>query len=368
MPPLSILMKPASGNCNMLCEYCFYCDEQKNRTQKSYGMMEEKTARNIIRKALAYAEGGCAIAFQGGEPTLRGIDFYYKVAEYVEKYNKKKIPVTYAFQTNGTNINEEWCKLFKNCGFLVGISLDGIWKTHNCYRHAQNGKETFDRILETCKMLKQYDVPFNILTVVHDQTAQYLNEIYSFYSKKGFEYQQYIPCIDPLQQEKGKMHYSLDPVEYGKFLIRLFEKWNEDIRTGRSIYIRQFDNYIGILKGYEPEACDQRGCCGIQYVIEADGSVYPCDFYMMDEYCLGNANTDTFGEMDENRKNIRFQEESLKISQTCKNCRYLKLCRGGCQRNRNKLPDGTWKNYFCEGYRLFFDTCYDKMVEIAQDF
>ena len=91
MPPVSILMKPASGNCNMLCEYCFYCDEQKNRTQKSYGMMEEKTARNIIRKALAYAEGGCAIAFQGGEPTLRGIDFYYKVAEYVEKYNKKKM-------------------------------------------------------------------------------------------------------------------------------------------------------------------------------------------------------------------------------------------------------------------------------------
>ena len=368
MPPVSILMKPASGSCNMLCEYCFYCDEQKNRTQKSYGMMEEKTARNIIRKALAYAEGGCAIAFQGGEPTLRGIDFYYKVAEYVEKYNKKKIPVTYAFQTNGTNINEEWCRLFKSCGFLVGISLDGIWKTHNCYRHAKNGKETFDRILETCKMLKQYDVPFNILTVVHDQTAQYLNEIYSFYSKKGFDYQQYIPCIDPLQQEKGKMHYSLNPAEYGKFLIRLFKKWSEDIHTGRSIYIRQFDNYIGILKGYEPEACDQRGCCGIQYVIEADGSVYPCDFYMMDEYCLGNANTDTFGEMDENRKKIRFQEESLKISQTCKNCRYLKLCRGGCQRNRNKLSDGTWKNYFCEGYRLFFDTCYDKMVEIAQDF
>ena len=247
MSPVSILMKPASGSCNMLCEYCFYCDEQKNRTQKSYGMMEEKTARNIIRKALAYAEGGCAIAFQGGEPTLRGIDFYYKVVEYVEKYNKKKIPVTYAFQTNGTNINEEWCRLFKNCGFLVGISLDGIWKTHNCYRHAKNGKETFDRILETCKMLKQYDVPFNILTVVHDQTAQYLNEIYSFYSKKGFDYQQYIPCIDPLQQEKGKMHYSLDPAEYGKFLIRLFEKWNEDIRTGRSIYIRQFDNYIGIF-------------------------------------------------------------------------------------------------------------------------
>lgn len=368
MPPVSILMKPASGNCNMVCDYCFYCDEQENRTQKSFGMMEEKTLRNIIRKALAYADEGCGLAFQGGEPTFRGVDFYYKAVEYVNKYNKKRLPVTYAFQTNGTNIDENWCRMFKECGFLVGISLDGIWKTHNCYRHMKNGADTFDRVIHACQLLEEYQVPYNILTVVHKKTTEHLNEIYKFYNKKGFDYQQYIPCIDPLLQEKGEMKYSLTPEEYGKFLVELFRKWSDDIHKNHGVYIRQFDNFVGILKNHEPEACDQRGCCGIQYVIEADGGVYPCDFYMLDDYLLGNVNENSFQEMDQRRQEIHFVEESLKIADECRECKYLPLCRCGCQRNRVKVSDGTYKNYFCEGYRMFFDECLEDMIKIAELF
>ena len=165
-----------------------------------------------------------------------------------------------------------------------------------------------------------------------------------FYNKKNIEYQQYIPCLDPLQKDRGVMVYSLNPESYGEFLIRLFKKWEEDVKKKHMVYIRQFDNYVGILKGHNPEACDQRGCCGIQYVVEADGSVYPCDFYMLDPYYLGNVNENSFKEMDQARQKLCFMEESLKISEDCLNCRYLPLCRGGCQRNRVKQEDGTYKS------------------------
>lgn len=365
MPPVSILMKPASGNCNMRCDYCFYCDEQENRKQKLFGMMEEQTLRNLIRKAFVGAEGSVSIAFQGGEPTLRGIEFYYKAVEYVKHYNKKNLPVTYAFQTNGTNIDEDWCRLFQECGFLVGISMDGTWKTHNRYRHFKNGKDTFETVMEGIQLLEKHQIPYNVLTVVHNETVAHVNEIYKFYNKKNIEYQQYIPCIDPLQKDRGVMVYSLNPESYGEFLIRLFKKWEEDVKKKHMVYIRQFDNYVGILKGHNPEACDQRGCCGIQYVVEADGSVYPCDFYMLDPYYLGNVNENSFKEMDQARQKLCFMEESLKISEDCLNCRYLPLCRGGCQRNRVKQEDGTYKNYFCKAYRIFFDECADELVQIA---
>ncbi|MDD2958762.1 MAG: anaerobic sulfatase maturase [Lachnospiraceae bacterium] len=367
MPPISTLIKPASGNCNMTCDYCFYCDEQSKRQQASYGMMSEETLENLLRKIIYRAEGSCSIAFQGGEPTLCGLNFYKKAVALVQQYNhEKQLQISYAFQTNGTNITEEWCRFFKQNNFLVGISLDGTWKTHDKYRHFRSGEGTFDRVLETCKMLDTYQIPYNILTVVNAATAREVRQIYKFYHKKGFDYQQYIPCLDPVFEEQGQMPYSLSPKAYGTFLVELFQLWHEDYKNGHEVFIRQFDNYAGILKGYLPEACDQRGCCGIQYVIEADGSVYPCDFYVLDPYYLGNINRSSLQEMDEKRQELGFLEESFKLSEKCRQCPYLGLCRNGCQRNRIKCSDGTYQNYFCESYQMFFESCMEQLKELAR--
>ena len=153
---------------------------------------------------------------------------------------------------------------------------------------------------------------------------------------------------------------------YGEFLIRLFRLWDKDWKRGRAPVIRQFENYIGILMGYEPEACEQRGMCSVQCVAEADGSAYPCDFYVLDEYRLGNYNSDTIEDMSGSQNAVRFVRESLKTDSECAECKWYFLCRGGCRRHRIWDEVSIGRNYFCRGYRMFFDKCADRMKEIAQ--
>lgn len=369
MPPISVLMKPSSGMCNMTCEYCFYCDETKKREQESFGFMSEGTLKNVIRKTMLQAGGMISYAFQGGEPTLRGLPFFEKAVEYQKQYNRNGIRVQNALQTNGLLLDESWCQFLKDNHFLVGVSLDGSREVHDTYRHLRSAAKegTFERIVKNIELLERFHVDFNVLTVVHKKVAQQVEEIYRFYEKKGWHYQQYIACLDPLDEEHGKNGFSLTPEEYGRFLITLFELWYQDWKKGKQPYIRQFENYVGILLGYPPEACDQRGCCGIQYVAEADGSVYPCDFYMLDSYRLGNLNEERLDTLDEKRREIGFVERSRNLDPACKGCRYFALCRGGCQRNRDFDPAaGVYRNYFCESYRMFFEACEEKLKEMAE--
>ncbi len=368
MPAISVMIKPSSGMCNMSCDYCFYRDETQKRSQESYGFMSEKTLKNVIRKTMLRAEGMISYAFQGGEPTLRGLAFFQKVVEYQNQYNKNKIQVHNALQTNGLLIDEDWCRFLKENHFLVGVSLDGTKEIHDTYRHTRKeGGPTFDLVCSAIRLMESYGVDFNILTVVNQAAAENIQEIYSFYRQKKWNYQQYIACLDPLDEPHGQNEYSLAPEQYWQFLIRLFRLWYKDWKKGRQPYIRQFENYIGILLGHFPEACDQRGTCSIQNVVEADGSVYPCDFYMLNDYCLGNFNENRLDEIDARRKEIGFLERSLKLDPDCKHCAYYRLCRGGCQRNRDWAPEiQAYQNYFCQSYRMFFDACLNEMEEIAR--
>lgn len=367
MPPISVLIKPSSGMCNMTCDYCFYCDETQKRTQKSYGFMSEATLKNVIRKTMLRAEGTACYTFQGGEPTLRGLDFFEKVLFYQKQYNKKGVQVYNSLQTNGLSMDETWCRFLRENRFLTGISLDGIQKTHDACRHSRkDNAPTFDRICKSIALLETHHVEFNILTVVNQTVSQNIQEIYAFYKRQKWNYQQYIACLDPLKEPHGQNSYSIPPESYGQFLTELFRLWYKDWKKNRQPYIRQFENYIAILLGQLPESCDQRGTCSIQYAVEADGSVYPCDFYMTDEYRLGNFNENRLDEIDAKRREISFLERSLLLDQSCKLCTYYSLCKGGCQRNRDWNPETkTYQNYFCQSYRMFFDACLDGLTEAA---
>ena len=352
--------------CNMHCDYCFYCDEAQKRLQKSYGFMSEETLKNVIRKTILRAEGVVSYAFQGGEPTLRGLDFFKKAVAYEKQYNCNHIKVQNAFQTNGYLLDDEWCAFFKENNFLVGLSLDGIRESNDIYRHAAGCESVFERIFGAARLLQKHGVDFNILTVVTGNTAAHITEIYEFYRRNGLGYQQYIACLDPLEEPHGQNPYALSPKQYGEFLITLFHLWYKDWKKGRQPYIRQFENYIGILMGYRPEACDQCGICNIQNAVEADGSVYPCDFYVLDEYKLGNFNTDQLDAIDRKRAEISFIERSKKLKENCLSCPYFFICRGGCQRNRDlDMPSGLYENYFCESYKMFFEACLPLMREVA---
>ena len=206
-----------------------------------------------------------------------------------------------------------------------------------------------------------------MLTVVHRKTAPKIRRIYEQYRKLGFSWQQYIACLDPIGEKQGQQDYSLTPEAYGQFLIDLFELWELDYRKGQQPYIRQFENYIGILMGHAPESCEQRGVCSFQNIVEADGSVYPCDFYVLDEYRLGNLNEDDFETIHQRRGRIGFVENSFNHTQQCQECRYFSLCRGGCRRHREQPGTAPGENYFCRSYRMFFDACLPRMRQIAAE-
>lgn len=354
----NLLIKPVSGRCNLHCRYCFYRDEMENRGQGDYGVMPPETLEAVLKKALAAAEGSCSIAFQGGEPTLAGLDFFERAVELQEKHNVGGVKIRNAIQTNGICIDESWARFLAQHQFLVGLSLDGLRRTHDANRLTYDCQGTFYRVLEAAAVLEKAGADFNILTVVNKQTAAQIYRIYAFYKRQGYRYLQFIPCLDPIGHTPGETDWSLTPGDYGAFLCTLFDLWFEDFRRGEQPYIRQFENYVAILCGYLPEACDMRGRCSNQFVVEADGSVYPCDFYALDGYRLGSFLDNTAEELE--RAAEAFIEASRPRPPGCADCRYYPLCRGGCRRHR--LPGG---NYFCAGLRQFFDHAAERLAWIA---
>lgn len=362
MPDLNLLMKPASGNCNMRCHYCFYADEMNKRNSSLNTFMSMETADNSIKKSLEYVGSGtCTFGFQGGEPTLRGLDFYKSFINIVNRYNTGSAKIHYCIQTNGLLIDEEWVSFLKENKFLVGLSLDGNSVVHNANRVDAAGNGTFNRVMKTARMLEKENVEFNILTVVTAKTAKSVDSIYNFFIKNNLLYQQYIPCLDPIFEKRGSRPYSLTPDLFGDFLIKLFDRWYKDRKNGKFIYIHYFESLAGMILGYPPASCGMAGTCSIQNVIEADGTVYPCDFYCLDDYRIGNINTDSFEVF--NRYRIPFIQQSYAGLEKCVDCKYGKICHGGCRRDR-QTRQGIEGNYFCESYKRFFDYALPKMVSL----
>lgn len=365
MPSIGLLLKPASGLCDLRCQYCFYRDVTEKREQASYGIMSHETLRVVLEKSLQAAKGPSSrlmLAFQGGEPTLAGLDFFRETVRLLQVLNEDRIPVDLALQTNGMSIDEQWAAFFAQNRFLIGLSLDGNGEIHDHNRPDAAGNGTFKRVMRTAELLNKYQVEFNILTVITKQIARKIQSVYQFYRKHGFVWQQYIPCLDPLGEVTGKYAWSLTPEIYGKFLCDLFDHWYRDAAEGRYVSIRQFDNYLQILLGQPPEQCGMGGVCGAQNVVEADGSVYPCDFYVLDAYRLGNLLTDSFAQIDACRDNLKFLERST-LQEKCRKCSWLAMCRGGCRRHRE--PD-LGENYFCLSYRMFFQHAFPRLRQVAE--
>ncbi|MCP1222780.1 anaerobic sulfatase maturase [Sebaldella sp. S0638] len=358
---LQLMIKPASSRCNINCGYCFYNETARNREISDYGGMKEETIKEIIRKASEFCGSGtCGIGFQGGEPMLRGIEFYKKIMDYI-KEEKMETNFVFTIQTNGILINEEWAEFLRENNFLTGISLDGTETIHNSNRKNHSGQGTFNEVMNSVELLKQYEADFNILTVVTKELAENIEEVYRFYKKNDFHYLQFIPYIETEENMKSEK-YMLSAEVYGDFLNRLFDLWYDDLINDRGVSIRYFDNIVGLFLGYPYEACDMRGVCSCQNIIESDGSIYPCDFYVYDDYKLGNINENTFEEIIQSKKTEKFIMESLVHNKECMQCEYRNLCCNGCKKHR----DNNNKNRFCETYKEFFGKHTDKFYKIRE--
>ncbi|MBA7559437.1 Anaerobic sulfatase-maturating enzyme [subsurface metagenome] len=364
---LNIMIKPSSSNCNMRCEYCFYHSISEKRLHKSWGFMNFELLETIVRKALNEVEDACTFAFQGGEPTLAGLDFYKKLVKCEQKYNQKNIEINNAIQTNGLTIDEEWAHFLAQNHFLVGISLDGPKKIHDLYRIDNQGKGTFQRIIKAINLFDQYHVKYNILTVVTAQVARDIHKIYNFFKDKNFKYLQFIPCLDPLQEEPGVYRFSLTPEKYSYFLKTLFDLWYEDVMSDHLVNIRYFDNLLQLLMGYPPEACGTLGKCNCQFIIEANGGVYPCDFYVVDKWYLGNIKEKSFLELLTSPNSYQFVEMSQNFDSKCNNCPWFFVCRGGCRRWCEPFNDGKPSiNILCSAYQDFFQYTLEQFRNIVE--
>lgn len=362
---INLMLKPSSSKCNLKCKYCFYHSISEARNITDYGFMSLNTLKIIIEKVMEYCDGGnCCIGFQGGESTLIGLEFYKKLIEYT-KSNDNRTTFNFSLQTNGTMITEEWAKFFKENNFLVGVSLDGPKDIHNLNRIYCNGKDSFNSVLKGIQLLKKYAVDFNILTVVTPSISKKIDSCYKYFKKSNLKYLQFIPCLEPLENNEHIFSkHSLSPQEFEEFLIKSFDLWYRDAIEGNYVSIRYFDNILSLFLGYDYEACDMRGICSCQHIIESDGSVYPCDFYTYEKYSIGNILKDGFDTIHNKDCTINFIKDSLNTSHKCATCEFKSICRDGCRRYRENEPDNL--NFFCSSYYNFFSYSLNSYKELAQ--
>lgn len=364
---ISILIKPASSNCNLSCKYCFYKDVSTNRDSYTNGIMSLYTMNNLVQKAFGTNNKVISFAFQGGEPTLAGLSFYYEFISAVNKYNIYNAKVRFSIQTNGYTLDDNWAKFLKKNDFLVGISLDGPKDIHDELRTIQLYKGTHKKVMSSIELLKKYDVPVNILCVLTAFNSKHINKVYNFYKKENFTHLQFIPCLEPLESNGCMSKYSLQNSHYTHALNTLFKIYKEDYFKDNYTSIRLFDNYVQMLLGEPPENCGVSGICSCYFVIEANGDTYPCDFYSIDKYKLGNINEDSFDEMSKSSIGINFINESRDIDKKCLSCKHFKLCRAGCKRYRtSQNTEGIPFNYFCETYYNFFENNTSGLLDIAK--
>lgn len=299
---LSFLIKPVSGDCNLFCDYCFYRKAVESYPETSVHRMDEKTFTELVRNAQINGRKSVSYIWQGGEPMLMGIDFYKWVVTIQNKFSLPGQAISNIVQTNAVAIDNKWAQFFAQNQFLVGVSLDGPQELHDIHRFTRTRKSVFDKVIQACEILDHYRVEFNILVVVNNDTVQYPLEIYRFLRKRGFHYLQFIPCIEVIDNEKAP--FSVSSSDFGTFLCKIFDIWFENDYP--EVSIRFFDNFLQFSTGNQPECCMYRRNCGEYLVIEHNGDVYPCDFFVTKEWYLGNILEDTPDEIMTRPKFINF--------------------------------------------------------------
>ncbi len=363
MKTLSVLIKPSSNVCNLDCKYCFYNDETKKRERNKGTFMNIGTLESIVKKAFAFADQHITFVFQGGEPTLMGLDFYQAFLRFVNKYNINNCKTEYSIQTNGILLDQEWIQFLKDNRFLVGISMDGLPEIHDMHRVNAEGKKSHRMVTEAIEQMVQKQIPFHVLMVVTKPLVERVKETYEYLKKMKISFLQIIPVLDPLFEGQNNYEYSLSKEAWGRFLVELFDLWYTDFLQHKEIRITYFENIIYKMMGNSHVSCAMNGKCSIQMVIEGNGAVYPCDFYVIDRWELGNINQDSFIDILQSSRAKDFVENSEESNERCKTCKWFGLCMGSCK--RYQLGKFDYTAYYCESYQTFFEHAENNLRVIA---
>lgn len=356
-----VMVKPRGPICNLDCAYCYYLSKERFYPDSDFLMSEEVLDAFTRQYIEAQDIPEVTFGWQGGEPTLMSPDFFRLAVDFQKKYRSPGMRIHNALQTNGANLNEEWCQLFKEFDFLIGVSLDGPRELHDTFRLDKAGNPTFDRVMAGISLLKQHQVEFNILTSVHATNVNHPIEVYRFLRDEvGARFVQFIPIVerdnDSGFQEGGEItKRSVTGRQYGDFLSAIFNEWVlEDV--GR-VFVQIFDVSLAAWYGHKPGLCIFEQTCGKALVVEHSGDVYACDHFVEPKYKLGNLKKTPLSELAVSVPQKAFglaKEETL--PDFCRGCEVRFICNGGCPKNRVlHTPNGEpGLNYLCEGYKNFF--------------
>jgi len=297
------------------------------------------------------------LAFQGGEPTLAGLPWFRHFTENVS-LRKRGATVHYAFQTNGLLLDESWCEFLHENNFLVGLSIDAGKRFHDHNRFSSSGEGTYAACMRSKELLEKNHVEYNILCVLTNDLANEPDKVWSFIQNENIRYIQFIPCLEPPPDDPDPRRpdgTALRPAQFAAFYSRLLPLWIRELENGNYISVKLFDEVVNYFSSGIPSACGIDGQCHNQYVIEADGGVYPCDFYVYDRYRIGNLAESTPRQLFNTEKVRDFLNEKPELPKICGSCRFLRACRGGCKRMRNAMYAGT-SGAIC-GFRTFLEKC-----------
>lgn len=364
-----IMTKPNGPLCNLNCKYCYYLEKQRLRPADAVWRMTPEVLDAYIRQYIAsQATPEVTFAWQGGEPTLLGVDFFREAVALQRKYADER-PISNTFQTNGILLDTEWCNFFREHAFLVGVSIDGPETLHNCYRLDKGGRPTFRRVIRGIERLQQHGVDFNTLTCVHAGNQDHPLEVYRFLKHAGSRFMQFIPIVEcnALRQSNGTplaareslealvTQSSVHPLTYGKFLTAVFDEWvREDV--GR-YFIQIVDATLPVWLGMDPMLCVFSRECGNALAIESNGDVYPCDHFVYPEHRLGNILERDLAELAGSARQLNFGlKKASGLPEYCHACEFVSACNGECPKHRFlTAPNGEpGLNYLCEGYKHFF--------------
>jgi uncharacterized protein len=362
MNDFSLLIKPSAADCNLQCAYCFYIGRQAltgPRPRMSDDILEKTIASYMgSRQAVSYT-----FSWQGGEPALMGLSFFKKVVQLQKQYAPRGAIVCNAFQTNATLITDELAAFLAEYRFLFGVSLDGPAPLHDHYRRLRDGRQTHALVARGIERLRRHGVEFNILALVNDRNVKQPRELYGYYKNRGFLHQQYVPCVE-FDPAGNLQPYAITGREWGAFLCAIFDRWSEE-DVGR-VSIRLFDSILTYLASGKRNACAMGTDCRQYFVVEYDGSVYPCDFFVRDDLKLGNVRDGTWKDFLESPRYRQFGLEKANWCDECRGCPYLPLCHGDCQKFRPAADGARAKSVLCEGWQAFYAHALPRLQELAE--
>jgi len=364
-----LLAKPRGAICNLDCKYCFYLSKEQLYEGSTFRMSDE-TLETYIRQLIeSHKVPEVTVAWQGGEPTLMGLDFFRRSIVYEKEYAKPGMQIQNTIQTNGTLINDEWAAFFKENNFLVGLSIDGPREMHDYYRVDRQGAPTFDNVMRGLSFLQKHRVEWNALTTIHHANAEHPVEVYRFLRDDcKAEFIQFIPIVERLTSDSNNVtDRSVTAEEYGRFLVGVFEEWvRHDVAK---VYVQMFDVALANWHGEPSGLCVHSETCGGALAIEHNGDLYSCDHFVTPQYKLGNIKQKHMIELVGSDQQFKFGRDKLDtLPKYCRECEVRFACHGGCPKDRFiTTPDGEpGLNYLCAGYKIFFNHINKPMQTMSQ--